>query len=117
MRHAPNVTIGNRNRRSFLKTGLDAAGEATVGVGLLEHSTQAAGQSSGLTTGDAVTVWPRLRTPHSAKSRDFGITQWEFGEDQPQLPLSSLSLRQRSCSTQISETVRNGQPSAIAVDI
>jgi hypothetical protein len=52
MRHDPNVTIGNRNRRSFLKTGLVAAGAATVGVGLLEHSTQAAAQSSGLTAGD-----------------------------------------------------------------
>jgi hypothetical protein len=52
MRHDPNVTIGNRNRRSFLKTGLVAAGAATVGVGLLKHSTQAAAQSSGLTAGD-----------------------------------------------------------------
>jgi len=53
MRQDTNVTIGNQNRRSFLKTGLVAAGAETVGVGLLEHDTQAAAQSSGLTAGDA----------------------------------------------------------------
>lgn len=53
MTHESNVTIGNRNRRSFLKSGLVAAGAATVGVGLLEHSMQATAQSSGLTAGDA----------------------------------------------------------------
>jgi hypothetical protein len=52
MRHDPNVTIGSQDRRSFLKTGLAAAGVATVGVGLLEHSTPAAAQSTGLTAGD-----------------------------------------------------------------
>jgi hypothetical protein len=35
-----------------LKTGLAAAGAATVGVGLLEHGTQAEAQSNGLTAGD-----------------------------------------------------------------
>jgi hypothetical protein len=44
------------NRRSFLKTGLTAAG-ATVGAGLLVHGTKALAQSSGsLTAGDAATV-------------------------------------------------------------
>src|SRR6516225_6321759 len=52
MRHDPNVTIGSQDRRSFLKTGLAAEGVATVGVGLLEHSTPAAAQSTGLTAGD-----------------------------------------------------------------
>ena len=46
--------IGGRpNRRSFLKTGLVAAGAATVSVGLLEHAIPAVAQSSGLTAGDA----------------------------------------------------------------
>lgn len=52
MRHDPNVTIESRNRRSFLKTGLVAAGVATVGVGLLEQGTPAAAQSTGPTAGD-----------------------------------------------------------------
>jgi hypothetical protein len=46
--------IGGRpNRRSFLKTGLVAAGAATVSVGLLEHAIPAVAQSNGLTAGDA----------------------------------------------------------------
>src|SRR5579862_1785462 len=46
--------IGGRpNRRSFLKTGLVAAGAATVSVGLLEHASPAVAQSNGLTAGDA----------------------------------------------------------------
>ncbi len=49
----PNATGGRQNRRSFLKTGFAAAGAAAVGVGLLEHSTPAAAQSSNLTAGDA----------------------------------------------------------------
>ena len=47
-----NMIRGRQNRRSFLKTGFAAAGAAAVGVGLLEHSTQAAAQSSALTAGD-----------------------------------------------------------------
>ena len=43
---------GRQNRRSFLKTGLAAAGAAAVGVGILEHSAPAAAQSSSLTAGD-----------------------------------------------------------------
>jgi hypothetical protein len=52
MRNDGNLINGPRNRRSFLKTGLAAAGAATVGIELLEHSTQAAAQSGGLTAGD-----------------------------------------------------------------
>src|SRR5215470_20056828 len=52
MNEKANLT-GNANRRSFLRTGLSAAG-ATVGVGLLAHGTKALAQSSGsLTAGDA----------------------------------------------------------------
>lgn len=47
-----NGTAGVQNRRSFLKTGCAVAGAVAAGVGLLEHSTQAAAQSSGLTAGD-----------------------------------------------------------------
>ena len=47
-----NRTGGCQNRRNFLKTGFAAAGAAAVGVGLLEHSSQAAAQGSGLTAGD-----------------------------------------------------------------
>lgn len=53
MGYDSNATIGSRNRRNFLKTGLVAAGAATVSVGLLEHSTSAAAQSNGLSAGDA----------------------------------------------------------------
>ena len=48
-----NGTGGRQNRRSFLKTGFVAAGAAAVGVGLLDHSTQAVAQSGALTAGDA----------------------------------------------------------------
>jgi len=47
-----NVSAGGQNRRSFLKTGFVAAGAAAVGVGLLDQSTPAAAQSSGLNAGD-----------------------------------------------------------------
>src|SRR5215510_4165222 len=52
MNEKPNL-IRSGNRRSFLRTGLSAAG-ATVGVGLLAHGTKALAQSSSsLTAGDA----------------------------------------------------------------
>ncbi len=52
MNEKPNL-FRSGNRRSFLKTGLTAAG-ATVGTGLLVHGTKALAQSSsGLTAGDA----------------------------------------------------------------
>src|SRR5580658_9921680 len=52
MNEKPNL-LRSGNRRSFLKTGLTAAG-ATVGTGLLVHGTKAFAQSSSsLTAGDA----------------------------------------------------------------
>ena len=52
MNNKPNL-LKSGNRRSFLKTGLTAAG-ATVGAGLLVHGTKALAQSSSsLTQGDA----------------------------------------------------------------
>ena len=52
MNEKPNL-FRSGNRRSFLKTGLTAAG-ATVGTGLLVHGTKALAQSSSsLTAGDA----------------------------------------------------------------
>src|SRR5579863_8025046 len=51
MNEKPNL-LRSRNRRSFLKTGLTAAG-ATVGTGLLVQGTKASAQSgSSLTAGD-----------------------------------------------------------------
>src|SRR5580704_10408540 len=51
MNETPNL-FRSGNRRSFLKTGLTAAG-ATVGTGLLVHGTNALAQSSSsLTAGD-----------------------------------------------------------------
>src|ERR1700692_1602492 len=49
MNEKPNL-LRSGNRRSFLKTGLTAAG-ATVGTGLLVHGTKAWAQSSGSLTG------------------------------------------------------------------
>jgi len=51
-----NVVNSFRNRRSFLKTGLAAAGAVTVGTGVLARGTAASGQQPGssgsLTAGD-----------------------------------------------------------------
>ena len=47
------ITSGRRDRRSFLKTGLAAAGVATVGPALLARATPASAQTGGLTAGDA----------------------------------------------------------------
>src|SRR6516225_3501729 len=49
MKNDTNV-ISSRNRRSFLKTGLAAAG--AVGTGLLARGTKAYAQQPGLTAGD-----------------------------------------------------------------
>jgi hypothetical protein len=50
MKNDTNVISGPRNRRSFLKTGLAAAG--AVEAGLLARGTTAHAQSPGLTAGD-----------------------------------------------------------------
>src|SRR5215472_10920247 len=50
MKNDTNVIKSPRNRRSFLKTGLAAAG--VVGTGLLARGTKAYAQQAGLTAGD-----------------------------------------------------------------
>ena len=50
MKNDANVISSPRNRRSFLKTGLAAAG--AVGTGLLARGTKAYAQQPGLTAGD-----------------------------------------------------------------
>jgi hypothetical protein len=50
MSNHANVINSPRNRRSFLKTGLAAAG--AVGTGLLARGTAASAQPPGLTAGD-----------------------------------------------------------------
>jgi Ferritin-like domain len=55
MRHDSNSMISNRNRRSFLKAGLTAAGAVTMGTGLLALGKTASAQqtsSGSLTAGD-----------------------------------------------------------------
>ena len=57
MKNDGNVISSPRNRRSFLKTGLAAAGAVTMGTGLLARGTAESAQrrssSSSLTAGDA----------------------------------------------------------------
>ena len=68
MNEKPNL-FRSGNRRSFLKTGLTAAG-ATVGTGLLVHGTKALAQSSsGLTAGDAAIL--RFLAAGEALEADF----------------------------------------------
>src|SRR6266849_8993688 len=65
------------NRRSFLKTGLTAAG-ATVGTGLLVHGTKTLAQSSGsLTAGDAAIL--RFLAAGEALEVDFWTQYNELG--------------------------------------
>jgi hypothetical protein len=56
MRNHANVISSPRNRRSFLKTGLAAAG--AVGTGLLARGTTASAQLQGLTAGDTAILLP-----------------------------------------------------------
>jgi hypothetical protein len=65
------------NRRSFLKTGLTAAG-ATVGTGLLAHGTKALAQSSSsLTAGDAAIL--QFLAAGEALEADFWTQYNELG--------------------------------------
>jgi hypothetical protein len=65
------------NRRSFLKTGLTAAG-ATVGTGLLVHGTKALAQSSSnLTAGDAAIL--QFLAAGEALEADFWTQYNELG--------------------------------------
>src|SRR5579871_4791357 len=69
--------IRSGNRRSFLKTGLTAAG-ATVGAGLLVHGTKALAQSSSsLTAGDAAIL--RFLAAGEALEVDFWTQYNELG--------------------------------------
>ena len=56
MTNEGSVISSSPNRRSFLKTGLAAAGAVTMGTGLLAHATRASAQQTGsggsLTSGD-----------------------------------------------------------------
>ena len=47
-----NIISRPRDRRSFLRTGIAAAGAATVGTALLERATAASAQTGSLTAGD-----------------------------------------------------------------
>src|ERR1700751_2621017 len=76
MNEKPNLTKQG-NRRSFLKTGLTAAG-ATVGTGLLVHGTKALAQSSSsLTAGDAAIL--RFLAAGEALEVDFWTQYNELG--------------------------------------
>src|ERR1700720_4683377 len=76
------------NRRSFLKTGLTAAG-ATVGTGLLVHGTKALAQSSSsLTAGDAAIL--QFLAAGEALEVDFWTQYNELGG----IPDSEVTLVQ-----------------------
>ena len=76
MNEKPNL-FRSGNRRSFLKTGLTAAG-ATVGTGLLVRGTKALAQSSGsLTAGDAAIL--RFLAAGEALEVDFWTQYNELG--------------------------------------
>ena len=76
MNEKPNL-FGSGNRRSFLKTGITAAG-ATVGTGLLVHGTKALAQSSSsLTAGDAAIL--RFLAAGEALEVDFWTQYNELG--------------------------------------
>ena len=71
------------NRRSFLKNGLTAAGAATMGVGLLAHSSSVLGQegpeerSGNLTPGDAAML--RFAAAAEILETDFWVQYNELG--------------------------------------
>ena len=76
MNEKPNL-FRSGNRRSFLKTGLTAAG-ATVGAGLLARGTKALAQSSSsLTAGDAAIL--RFLAAGEALEADFWTQYNELG--------------------------------------
>jgi hypothetical protein len=89
-----------RNRRSFLKAGLTAAG-ATVGTGLLLHGTKALAQSSSsLTAGDAAIL--RFLAAGEALEADFWTQYNELGGIQDdELPGGTGSLVYTQCLQKI----------------
>ena len=75
MKDDVNVINGPRNRRSFLKTGLAAAG--AVGTGFLARGTKAYAQQPGLTAGDvAILQFLAVEKPSKLTSTP-NTTNWE----------------------------------------
>jgi hypothetical protein len=81
MKNDENVISRPRNRRSFLKTGLVAAGAVTMGTGLLARATKAAaqqtGSSSSLTAGDVAIL--QFLAAGEALEADFYTQYNELG--------------------------------------
>jgi hypothetical protein len=77
MKHLLNIFKSSINRRSFMKTGLTAAGAAAMGSGLLAHSSSAFGQSGSLTQGDAALL--RFAAAAEILETDFWVQYNELG--------------------------------------
>ena len=81
MNNDGNVINSFRNRRSFLKTGLAAAGAVTMGTGLLARGTKASAQQTGsgssLTTGDVAIL--QFLAAGEALEADFYTQYNELG--------------------------------------
>jgi len=80
MKHDGNVITSPRNRRSFLKTGLAAAGAVTMGSGLLARATKASAQvspASSLTAGDVALL--QFLAAGEALEADFYTQYNELG--------------------------------------
>jgi hypothetical protein len=80
MKNDENVISSPRNRRSFLKTGLAAAGAVTMGTGLLARATKASAQtssSSSLTAGDVAIL--QFLAAGEALEADFYTQYNELG--------------------------------------
>jgi hypothetical protein len=81
MKNDGSVISATRNRRSFLKTGLAAAGTVTMGTGLLGRSTTASAQGtssgSSLTTGDVAIL--QFLAAGEALEADFYTQYNELG--------------------------------------
>src|SRR6201997_3694946 len=75
MKNDANVISSSRNRRSFLKTGLAAAG--AVGTGLLARGTNAYAQQPGLTAGDTAIL--QFLAAGEALEADFYTQYNELG--------------------------------------
>jgi hypothetical protein len=99
MNETPNLSRSG-NRRSFLKTGLTAAG-ATVGTGLLLHGTKALAQSSSsLTAGDAAIL--QFLAAGEALEADFWTQYNELGGIQDgEVPGGSGNRAYTRCLTRI----------------
>ena len=69
-----------KNRRSFLKTGLAAAGAATMGTGLLARGTTASAQQTAPAVASLQVMLPSysswLREKHSRLTFTPNITNW-----------------------------------------